>query len=81
MTYINIQRRGVAFKISCDIVVGVETMENRRFQFGERRENKYMPRFPFKDSNGATVKECRRKLPGRRMNRIRGEWIDELVIH
>jgi len=55
-------------------------MENKRFQFGERRENKDMPKVPFKDSNGATVKECRRKIPGRRMNRIQGKWIDELVI-
>jgi hypothetical protein len=38
-----------------------------------------MPKVPFKDSNEATVKECRRKIPGRRMNRIQGEWIDELV--
>ena len=37
-------------------------MENKRFQFGERRENKDMPKVPFKDSNGATVKKCRRKM-------------------
>ena len=55
-------------------------MMNKRFQFGERRENADMPKVPFKDSSGATVKKCRRKMPGRRMNRIQGEWIDELVI-
>ena len=53
---------------------------DRRYQYSDRRENKDVPRFPFKDSNGATIKECRRKLPGRRMNSIQGEWIDELVI-
>jgi hypothetical protein len=56
------------------------TMRNRRFQLGYRRENKDVPRFPFKDSNGATIKECRRKIPGRRISNIQGEWIDELVI-
>jgi len=55
-------------------------MRNRRFQFGDRRDNKDMPRFPFKDSNGATINECRRKIPGRRIYRIQDEWIDELVI-
>jgi len=54
-------------------------MSNRRFQFGDRRENKDVPRFPFEDSNGATIMECRRMIPGRRMNNIQGEWIDELV--
>jgi hypothetical protein len=54
-------------------------MRNRRFQFGERRHNSEMPRVPFKDSNGATIKGCRRKIPGRRINRIQGKWIDELV--
>jgi hypothetical protein len=55
-------------------------MRNKRSEFGERRQDKDMPRVPFKDSHGATIKECRRKIPGRRMNNIQGEWIDELVI-
>ena len=55
-------------------------MENKRFQFGDRRENDAIPNLPFKDSNGVTVKECRRKIPGRRMIMIQSEWIDELVI-
>jgi hypothetical protein len=58
---------------------GVGRMENKRSQFGDRRQNGEMPRFPFKDSSGVTIKECRRKIPGRRMNRIQGKWIDELV--
>ena len=40
-----------------------------------------MPRAPFNDSNGATVKECRRKIPDRRIDNIHAEWIDEVVIH
>jgi hypothetical protein len=55
-------------------------MRNKRFQCGDRRQNEVMPNVPFKDSNGATIKECRRKIPGRRMNHIQGKWIDELVI-
>ena len=54
-------------------------MRNKRFQFGDRRQNEDMPAVPFKDSNGATIKECRRKIPGRRMIKIQGKWIDELV--
>lgn len=54
-------------------------MRNKRFQFGDRREKKDI-RFPFKDSNGATITQCRRKLPGRRMIRTQGGWMDELVI-
>jgi len=55
-------------------------MRNRRFQFGDRRENEVMPDVPFKDSHGATITECRRKIPGRRMNNLQGKWFDELVI-
>jgi hypothetical protein len=54
-------------------------MRNKRFQFGDRRENNDMPTVPFKDSDGVTINECRRKLPGRRMIKIQGEWFDELV--
>jgi len=77
--YINIRRKGVVSKISFNILWGVGTMRKKRFQFGDRRQNEVMPRFPFKDSNGATITQCRRKIPGRRMNRIQGKWIDELV--
>ena len=55
-------------------------MRNKRFQFGDRRQNEDMPAVPFNDSNGATIKECRRKIPGRRMIKIQGEWVDEIVI-
>ena len=55
-------------------------MENKRFQFGDRRWNDAIPKFPFKDGYGVTVKECRRKIPGRRMTILNGEWNDELVM-
>jgi hypothetical protein len=62
-----------------NILRGCGDMENKRFQFGDRRQNGEMPRFPFKDSGGVIIKECRRKPPGRRINNLQGEWIDELV--
>ena len=55
-------------------------MRNKRSEFSNRRQKEDMPGVPFKDSNGVAVKECRRKIPGRRMIMIQGEWIDELVI-
>jgi len=55
-------------------------MANKRFQFGDRRENSAMPRVPFKDSSGAIIKECRRKIPDRRVSNIQSEWVDEIVI-
>ena len=45
---------------------GTRMMKNKRFQFGDRRHNIAMPGVPFKDSNGATIKKCRRKIPDRR---------------
>jgi hypothetical protein len=55
-------------------------MGNKRFQFGDRRENNEMPRVPFKDSNGKLILGCRRRIPDRRLHNIQGEWIDEIVI-
>jgi len=55
-------------------------MGNKRLQFSDRRHDKNMPKVPFKDSNGATIKECRRKIPDRRIDNIQVEWIDEVVI-
>jgi len=48
-------------------------MKHKRFLFSDRRLRKDMPITPFKDSNGATIKECRRKIPDRRMGRARAE--------
>ena len=47
-----------------------EQISNRRLQFGNRRQNNVIPRVPFKDSNGATIKENRRKIPDRRISNI-----------
>jgi carbon storage regulator len=47
-----------------------EWKKNRRSEFGKRRQHKGMPRIPFKDSMGATINECRRKIPDRRINSI-----------
>ena len=55
-------------------------MKNKRLRDGDRRQNKGMPSFPFKDSSGATIRECRRNIPERRINDIQVEWIDETVI-
>jgi hypothetical protein len=48
-------------------------MINKRLQFGDRREGKAMPRVPFKDSGGATIKENRRKIQDRRIGSIQAE--------
>ena len=45
-------------------------MKTRRAKFGKRRQREDMPRVPFKDSMGATINECRRKVPDRRLNNI-----------
>ena len=56
-------------------------MRTKRFQVSDRRQNHEMHKVPFKDSNGATIKESRRKTPDRRIGNIKVEWIDEIVIH
>ena len=45
-------------------------VRDRRLQIGDRRCNCDMPRVPFKDSNGATIMECRRKIPDRRKGKV-----------
>ena len=55
-------------------------MGHKRTLFRERRHKEDMPRVPFKDSHGATIKECRRKIPDRRIGNIQAEWVDEIVI-
>ena len=55
-------------------------MRNKRFQFGDRRQNEYMPGVPFKDSNGATIKECRRKIADRRTDNIQADRVHKIVI-
>ena len=59
----------------------VGTMTIKRTQFSDRRHDYDMPKVPFKDSNGATITECRRRIPDRRINNIQAEWISENVIY
>ena len=40
----------------------------KRSEHSNRRHGVDMPLVPFKDSNGATIKECRRKIHDRRRN-------------
>ena len=54
-------------------------MDDMRTQPGDRRQNKDMPRVPFKDSNRVTIKECRRKTPDRRIGNIEAEWLSDAV--
>jgi hypothetical protein len=61
-------------------------MDNRRFQFMDRRQDRGiyidrrqdmgMPKVPFKDSNGATIRADRRKISNRRLDDIKLEWSD-----
>jgi hypothetical protein len=51
-------------------------VRNKRLMFGDRRQGKPMPRVPFKDSDGATIKESRRKIPDRRAGNIQVDWSD-----
>ena len=55
-------------------------MKDNRLRKNDRRQNKGMPSFPFKDGRGATIRECRRNIPERRINNLQAEWIDEIVI-
>jgi len=64
---------------SCGLVIHwwkEGSMENRRFQFMDRRLGRAMPRIPFKDSKGAIIKANRRKIPNRRIYDINVEWGD-----
>ena len=53
---------------------------NKRLRLYDRRQNKETLSFSLKVSNGVTIKECRRKIPDRRINDIQVEWIDETVV-
>ena len=45
-------------------------------QFGDRRQGRPMPRVPFRDSDGVTIRACRRKTPDRRIGNIQVQWTD-----
>ena len=48
-------------------------MDDQRARLCDRRQNKDKPRVPFKDSIGATIWKCRRKIPDRRIGNIEAE--------
>lgn len=52
---------------------GTVTMREKRSEASDRRHIKNMPRVPFKDSHGTTIKEGRRKIPDRRIGNIQTE--------
>ena len=79
-----IQLSGICFAIwvahcknSDSEVVQMGVVINKRFRLGDRRQNNVMPNIPFKDSNGSTIKESRRRIPDRRIANIQVEWVDE----
>jgi len=39
-----------------------------------------MPAIPFKDCRGTTIREDRRKIPDRRLNNIKAEWVNEILL-
>jgi hypothetical protein len=51
-------------------------MRNKRFKFSNRRHNNGKPGVPFKDSHGATISECRRKIPDRRVDGIQAAMVN-----
>ena len=53
---------------------------NKIFRLDDRRQNNDMLKVPLKDDNRSTIKECRRRIPDRRIANIQVEWIDEVVI-
>jgi hypothetical protein len=58
------------------ILAGGRRMEYRKFQFMDRRQDMGMPKVPFKDSNGATIRVNRRIISNRRLDDINFEWSD-----
>ncbi len=46
---------------------------------GNRRQFSDMPQFPFMDSNGTIIRECRRRVPDRRIDRARAERMNDAM--
>jgi len=66
------QRATAGWIISC----GEGGVREKRVRRGDRRQGKQMPRVPFRDSDGETIKESRRRTPDRRAGNIRMKWTD-----
>ena len=69
-------RTGVALLFSLIPLREVAAMRNRRLQFSDRRYKEDMSKVPFKDGNGATIHESRRRIPDRRIANLQSDWID-----
>jgi hypothetical protein len=54
-------------------------MKNNKIRNEDRRQNNGTLSFPFKDSNGATIRECRREITDRRIYNMQAEQTDEAV--
>jgi len=56
-------------------------MNHIKPRLGDRRKIGLLPKAPFKDGNGATIKECRRKITDRRLYVIYEEEISEVAVN
>lgn len=54
-------------------------MRMKRYKFRDRRKNPDKLTAPFKDSNGVTIQECRRKIADRRKDKMQAQWIDQMM--
>ena len=68
---------GCAYFYSSTEMVGM--MKTKKPQDTSRRKYIGLPKFPLKDSNGATIRICRRKCQDRRIDRVRAERINEAM--
>lgn len=55
-------------------------MENRR-KGGDRRSFRPTQPFPFTDTKGSFLRDCRSRLPDRRLNNLETEWISMALVH
>lgn len=55
-------------------------MENRR-KGGDRRSFRPTQAFPFTDTKGSLLQDCRSRSPDRRLNSLETEWISMALVH
>jgi hypothetical protein len=55
-------------------------IKDKRDRLEDRRHDIDTPKIPVKDNYGVTMIDDRRNTPDRRIDKIQGEWIDELEI-
>jgi hypothetical protein len=56
-------------------------MKNRRKAGGDRRSFRQAPAFPFADTNGCLLHDCRSRKPDRRLNNLSAKWISMALVH